>query len=146
MIVRPIHQADVPAWVALRLRLWPEETREFLDRQGREALEADTPWTVFVAEGDAGLVGFLELNLRTYAEGCEGSPVPYVEGWYVVPEERGRGVGKALMRKAEIWARDAGFREMGSDALADNLAGRQAHKALGFSEVETLVVFRKRVS
>jgi hypothetical protein len=34
---------------------------------------------------------------------------------------------------------------MGSDALADNSASRKAHRALGFAEVETLVVFRKPI-
>ena len=37
---------------------------------------------VFVAE-DRVPVGFIELGLRDYAEGCRTSPVAYVEGLYV---------------------------------------------------------------
>jgi aminoglycoside 6'-N-acetyltransferase I len=161
--VRPMAQGDIPAWVDLRLQLWPDETRQFLERQGREALAADPPWVVFVAEGaedpalspeamDSGekarageLAGFLDLNLRPYADGCQGSPVPYVEGWYLRPEARGVGLGARLMAAAEAWAREKGFREMGSDASAGNLVSRLAHRALGFAEVETLVVFRKPI-
>jgi aminoglycoside 6'-N-acetyltransferase I len=146
MTVRPITPSDIPAWVDLRLKLWPEETREYLDRQGREVLagSAGSPaWIVFVAEADSSLVGFLELSLRTYAEGCDSSPVPYVEGWYVGETLRGQGFGKALMDAAEAWSRSRGYTEMGSDALADNRLSRDAHAALGFKEVETLVVFRK---
>ena len=40
----------------------------------------------FVAEVDGRFVGFLELDHRKYAEGCESSPVPFIEGWYVDPD------------------------------------------------------------
>jgi len=36
-----------------------------------------------------------------------------------------------------------GYAELGSDARADNRLSHLAHAALGFDEVETLVVFRK---
>src|SRR5688572_31355457 len=45
--------------------------------------------------------GFIELGLRTYAEGCESSPVPFIEGWYVDADARGTGLGAALVRSAE---------------------------------------------
>jgi aminoglycoside 6'-N-acetyltransferase I len=45
---------------------------------------------VFVAEKNSTLVGFLELGLRSVAEGCSSSPVPYVEGRYMSPPWRRR--------------------------------------------------------
>jgi aminoglycoside 6'-N-acetyltransferase I len=69
--------------------------------------------------------------------------VPYVEGWYVRDGYRRRGIGRALMRAVEDWCRVRGFVEFGSDANADNRLSRDAHAALGFEEVETLVVFRR---
>jgi aminoglycoside 6'-N-acetyltransferase I len=98
---------------------------------------------VFVAVEDERLVAFLELDLRSYAEGCASSPVPYVEGWYVIPEWRRRGVGGALMQAAEEWSRARGYAELGSDTEEPNRLSRDAHAALGFEEVETVVVFRK---
>src|SRR5438093_892257 len=83
----------------------------------RAALGADPPLIVFVADGDSALAGFIELGLRSVAEGCSSSPVPYVEGWYVEAAARRRGIGGALMHAAESWCREQGYREFGSDAL-----------------------------
>ena len=143
MRVRRLDSADVPRWIELRAELWPDQSRDELDAEGRVALAADPPLIVFVAEVDDALAGFIELSLRSVAEGCASSPVPYVEGWYVEAASRRRGIGGALMHAAESWCRELGYREFGSDALADNHLSRAAHAALGFEEVETLVVFRK---
>lgn len=85
----------------------------------------------------------LELSLRPYADGCDSSPVPFVEGWYVAPEARRMGVGAALVRATERWALDNGYSEMASDALLENTGSERAHKAVGFEEVERAIRFRK---
>ena len=60
---------------------------------------------VFVLERSNGVLGgFIELNVRNYAEGSQSSQVPYVEGWYVDSDLRGRGYGRQLIRAAEMWA------------------------------------------
>jgi aminoglycoside 6'-N-acetyltransferase I len=143
MNIRPLEPADIPQWIQLRSELWPEQSRAELDTEGRAALAAESPLVVFVAAEAEGLAGFLELDLRSYGEGCSSSPVPYVEGWYVAPDWRRRGVGGALMSAAEQWSRERGYSELGSDTEEINRLSRDAHAALGFEEVETLVVFRK---
>jgi aminoglycoside 6'-N-acetyltransferase I len=101
------------------------------------------PSAVFVAEREGGgLSGFLELSVRDYAEGCTGR-VPYIESWYVDEDLRGRDVGRALMQAAESWSRARGYVELASDAELDNVASHDAHRALGFDEVERTVHFRK---
>jgi len=145
MQVRPLDRGEIASWVDLRAALWPDQPRDELESEGRAAIDAESPLVVFVADDGARLVGFIEISLRTYAEGCDGSPVPYVEGWYVRDDARRHGVGGALMRAVEAWCRERGYVELGSDALADNRLSRVAHAALGFGEVETLVVFRKRL-
>ncbi|HEU4888168.1 MAG TPA: GNAT family N-acetyltransferase [Thermoanaerobaculia bacterium] len=139
--IRLLQPSDIPSWIDLRRQLWPDQTD--LDEQGRTAIAADPPLIVFIAEEDESLIGFLELWLRSYAEGCDSSPVPYVEGWYVAPGSRRQGVGGALMQAAENWSRERGFTELGSDTEETNRLSRDAHAALGFAEVETLTVFRK---
>lgn len=100
--------------------------------------------TTFLATRDDGsLCGFVEVGSRPYAEGCESSPVGYVEGWWVDPDMRSRGVGRALLDAAEHWAREQGYAEMGSDALLDNHISHAAHRRCGYEEVERLVMFRK---
>jgi aminoglycoside 6'-N-acetyltransferase I len=91
------------------------------------------------------VVGFAEVDLRARADGCRTRPVGYMEGWYVVPEERRRGVGRALFRAAEEWARKQGCTEMASDTMVGNELGESAHKALGYEEVDRLILFRKNL-
>lgn len=141
--IRPLETSDIPRWVELRAELWPDQPLDDLETEGRASIAAEPPLVVFVAEAEGGLAGFLELSLRSYAEGCESSPVPYVEGWYVAADRRRQGVGGALMRAAEEWSRQRGYTEMGSDALVTNRLSREAHAGLGFQEVEEIVVFRK---
>jgi tetratricopeptide (TPR) repeat protein len=69
--------------------------------------------------------------------------VAFLEGWFVEEHARRRGVGAALIRAAESWAREQGCTEFASDALVDNDVSSQAHKALGFKEVEVIRCFMK---
>ncbi len=101
------------------------------------------PYCVFVAEEDGKIVGMLELSLRPYADGCDSSPVPFIEGWYVAPEARRAGVGGALVGRRSNGRMEKGYTEMASDALLENTISERAHAALGFEEVERAIRFRK---
>lgn len=143
MRVRPIEPRDRSAWAELRASLWPDADADELAHE-TIAHFAQPKQNIFVAEASDGrLVGFLELSLRAYAEGCVTSPVPFIEGWYVTTQARGAGVGRALVEAAENWARMRGFREIASDTEAHNAASQAAHDALGYAQVETIVCFRK---
>jgi GNAT superfamily N-acetyltransferase len=59
----------------------------------------------------------VEAAARTdHVNGTNTSPVGYLEGIYVVPSARRHGLARQLYQRVEAWARDQGFREMGSDA------------------------------
>ena len=100
---------------------------------------------ILVSEDENGeLIGFLEVGMRSHADGCNPArPVGFVEGWFVQERFRNRGVGGELMRSAEDWARAQGCLEMASDALIDNEGSQRAHEALGFDVVDRCVHFRK---
>ncbi|APD08781.1 MULTISPECIES: aminoglycoside 6'-N-acetyltransferase [Thermus] len=140
MRIRPLRREELADYLALRVQLWPEGGDE---AEEVEALLRDPQAMAFVAEAEGRLVGFVEVSLRPYAEGCETRPVGYLEGWYVLPSWRRRGVGRALVEAAEAWARAKGCREMASDAALANLLGQEAHRHLGYEEVERIVCFRK---
>ena len=101
------------------------------------------PTACLVAETEDGVVGFVELPIRHYAEGCETDRVGYLEGWYVTPAWRRRGVGRTLVAAGEAWARTHGCREFASDTQLDNTASQAAHHALGFTEAERIVCYCK---
>ena len=103
------------------------------------------PGVVLVAiDGDERLAGFIEVGLRSHADGCDvARPVGFVEGWFVCEEMRGQGIGKQLMIAAEGWSRAHDCREIASDALVDNVVSQQVHSALGFEIVDRCVHFRK---
>jgi aminoglycoside 6'-N-acetyltransferase I len=127
----------------MRTALWPGSLADHeVDIQRYFGQPAGRTRT-FVAEGEDRLVGFLELDQRKYAPGCASSPVPFIEGWYVDPDARHRGIGRALVGAAEDWARAAGFTEMGSDAEIENADSLAAHRALGYVEIERIVCFRR---
>lgn len=145
MNVRPLEPRDLSAWTALRIALWPDEDAADL------AIEASSQFSgrpvapiVFVCEETSGrIVGMIEADIRSTAEGCLTSPVPYIEGWYVLPDARTLGVGRALVEAVEEWARERGYMEIASDAQIENDVSRAAHGALGYEETARIVCFRK---
>jgi len=143
MRIRAVESSDAAEWLRMRALLWPAdghagEIEEYFRTNGGP---------VFVAEASPGhLVGFIELGLRAYAEGCDSSPVPFIEGWYVDPEFRRAGVGRDLVRAAEQWARDRGFTEIASDVELENDVSIASHRALGYEETSRLVCFRRTIT
>ena len=103
------------------------------------------PLTILVAEtGDGDLVGFVEVGLRSHADGCDTRvPVGFFEGWFVNELHRRKGVGAKLLAAAEDWARGHGCIEMASDTWLDNDKSQRVHEALGFEVVDRCVHYRK---
>lgn len=113
-----------------------EEMRLWLAR-------ADAAVFVIEREDDTALAGFVEVGARSIADGCSTSPVGYIEAWYVDPDVRRGGNGRALLKAAEEWACEQGYQEMASDALIDNHVSHAAHEHSGYREVDRVVTYRK---
>ncbi|MGE0238147.1 MAG: N-acetyltransferase family protein [Parvibaculaceae bacterium] len=141
VVVRPARLDDRAAWRDMRAALYGEDPSHLPEIEdffaGRSAIAA-----VFIATAGEP-VGFIELSLRNYAEGCGTSPVAYVEGLHVEADHRRRKIGRALMRAAEAWAKARGHSELASDTQLGNDTSLAAHKAYGFTEVERIICFRK---
>jgi len=129
--------------------LWPETPSEEhvveIDTALHTGLTGTLPIAIFVSVNDEGtLTGFLQVGLRSHADGCDPAhPVGFIEGWFVQEDFRQRGIGAALMDASEDWARERGCREMASDAWITNELSQQAHQALGYEVVDRCVHFRK---
>ena len=133
-------------WVALRLALWRDGSAEAHRGDAAEILESADD-TAFIARDEDGVaIGLAEAALRhDYVNGCETSPVGFLEGIYVRPEVRQRGVARALCQAVEAWAAGHGCTEFASDADLLNTGSQQMHEALGFEETERVVYYRKRL-
>jgi aminoglycoside 6'-N-acetyltransferase I len=131
-------------WLALRLALWPEENEEGHRRGMADARRRGH--LVLLARDLEGTLGFIEASVRKdYVNGTSGSPVGFLEGLYVVPQSRRRGVARALVERAIAWAREHGCTELASDSLLDNLEAQAVHRAIGFEESERVVYFRRDI-
>ena len=136
---------DKPEWLRMRQGLWPEAPTEYLDFDMDELL-AESDYAVYVASSaDGNLVAFIEAGLRNHVEGCETSPVGYIEAWYVDEHMRGQKLGREMVRVAEDWAREKGCTEMASDTWLENEASIAAHLKMGYDEAERLVHFVKKL-
>jgi aminoglycoside 6'-N-acetyltransferase I len=143
--IRKLGNDERGEWLHLRESLWPDFSREELSREQEDILADSGKNCVFVAAIPGGLVGFVEVSIREWAEGCGTRPVGYIEAWYVKPEHRRSGIGRELIDAAERWALARGCTEMGSDAELQNVVSRDAHRELGYSEVIRVVLFSKKL-
>ncbi len=147
MRIRPVTPADADPWSRMRHDLWPGDSAASHAVEVRAFLQGDRRIAghVLVAEDpDTGrLCGFAELSERSHASECVSSPVAFVEGLYVVPDARRRGVARALLHEAEAWARARRLTEIASDCLSHNEASIACHRAAGFEVTEHAINFRK---
>ena len=147
--IRVAQPSDKDQLARLCEALWPESKADehlahvspILDRPSLLKM----PAMFLVAEAAGGkLIGFLEVGLRSHADGCDDAQaVGYIEGWYVVEAHRRQCVGARLLAAVEDWARGKGCMEMASDALIENQVSQRAHEALGYSVVDRCVHYRK---
>jgi len=141
--------SDHDQLVRLCEALWPKTPAEEHAQELRQILEGKPvttlPLIILVAEAsDQSLAGFLEIDLRSHADGCNPSrPVGYIEGWCVAENHRHRGIGRKLLAAGEDWARRQGCVEMASDTWVDNEVSQRVHEALGYEVVDRCVHYRK---
>jgi aminoglycoside 6'-N-acetyltransferase I len=148
--IRPAQPSDRDQLVRMRVALWPKTSAEEHARELELILEGNAPVTlpliILVAQAGDRILGFLEVDLRSHADGCNPiRPVGYVEGWYVAEDHRHRGIGRKLLAVAEDWARSQGCAEMASDTWIDNEVSQHVHEVLGYEVVDRCVHYRKRL-
>ena len=138
---------DQPGWLEFRLALWTDASAE--DHRGYMAISLAQPerfLQLMMYDETRAPVGFIEGSIRSdYVNGTETSPVGFVEGVYVTPAWRRKGVARALYAAIGDWARARGCHELASDALIENEGSQRAHLALGFKETERVVYFVRKL-
>lgn len=143
ILIRKMQRTDSDLWAAMRSRLW--------DRLSVEEHSADIErlWNGEKGNGyiaqtlDRTAVGFAEISIRDYANGCTAQPVPFLEGIWIDPGHRRTGIGRLLITNITDDLIVQGFHELCSDADIGNQRSHQAHNNWGFSETTRVVCFRK---
>jgi aminoglycoside 6'-N-acetyltransferase I len=146
-VIERCNSLDQPGWLEFRMALWPDADAD--DHRGYMAISLAQPerfLQLMMYDENRLAVGFIEGSIRgDYVNGTETSPVGFVEGVYVAPAWRRKGVARRLYEAIGDWAQARGCRELASDALLDNEASQRAHRALGFEETERVVYFSKKL-
>jgi GNAT superfamily N-acetyltransferase len=137
--VRPFATEDLPLLARIARRLEPGETasprdpelvRRYFDRLAQGELLRDPSMEAFTADLDGQGAGVIAV--RPDVDHFTGHARAYVEILVVAPEAEGRGVGRALLRHIEGWARAHRCREVVLDVFAGNTDAHAFYERCGY--------------
>jgi GNAT superfamily N-acetyltransferase len=144
--IRPAREGDLPALSDLLDELFAIETDFAPDRarqrRGLSALlNAGERACVLVAEERGKAIGM--ATCQVLISTAEGGEVGLVEDVVVGAARRGQGVGQALVRELELWAK--GRRLLRLQLLADggNTAALRFYRRLGWCPTQLVALRRK---
>jgi GNAT superfamily N-acetyltransferase len=149
--IRPGRREDAPEAARLWMRSAEEHTthdRVYTTAPGAEKtmrcfladLASSGHSFLFVAVVRDRTVGFISGELR------EGSPTFLPKTWasvddvFVEPDHRNLGVGRALLKSVEAWAKERGANGVSLQVAAANARGRKFYTDLGFREISVYEV------
>ena len=135
---------DIPGWLQLRVKLWPPTADDDFPKEIMRILQADDHHAFLFLDGST-CVGFIEMSIRKFADGCVTDNVAYVEGIYVEPQYRQQQIASQLLKAGEQWAKEKGCTEMASDAEIENNPCIAFHLKAGFNEVVRPVLFARKL-
>ena len=133
----------MPAWAAMRARLWPDADPVEMADELPAMLEDGALWNFILFDTNERAIGMAEVRLRDMFDGCDVAPYPHVEGLWVAPDHRRIGGARALLDAIEARARHEGHDWIGSDVEFTNDISQQWHRANGFSEAARIILYSK---
>jgi RimJ/RimL family protein N-acetyltransferase len=139
-VIRPAHPRDAAALVALAEEVAAEPEGWLIsdggwrtaadERRYLRALRRYRDAAVFVAETDEGIVGRLSLGRDPHPASRHVADL----GLMVAGTHRRRGIGRALLSQAVIWARGAGVRKLELHVFPHNEAAIALYEVFGFRQ------------
>ena len=93
---------------------------------------------------DQSPVGFAEISIRDYANGCRAQPVPFLDGIWVMKPYRRQGVVFALLKTIKRDCQAKGLTELYLSAYIKNTVSHSAHQTWGLDETDRVVFFEHR--
>ena len=155
MEIREARHSDLESWVKLRRDLWPHHSLASLRGEAEAVLESPDQTCFLVHDGTGRPCGFAEVAVYRGASGpytreinshggVDGS-YAHLEGWYVAPEQRGRGCGQRLIRSVEQWCCQRGITLLTSDTTPSYPLSPDAHERSGFKKIHEFTIFMKEL-
>lgn len=144
-MIRKAERKDGKTVLSLFKELWQDADERELKDCFLRGLTGENLIT-YLASVQGQIAGVVQCSLRRdYVEGTYTTPVGYLEGIFVLPEYRNRGLAKELVKACERWAKEKGCEEFASDCELTNEESRKFHRAAGFDEVGAIVCFAKKI-
>ena len=144
MTIRKAVPEDSVILGELAARMWEHDPAELAAEFA--TLTASEEAACFLAFDGNNAIGFAQCQLRhDYVEGCETSPVGFLEGIFVAEGYRLTGTGRALLAACEAWAKSVGCSEFASDCELDNTVSLAWHMKNGFTEMGRTIWFAKKL-
>ena len=139
LTIRVADVSDAPAIAHLTTQLGYDLTeRDAADRLSRILIRDDQRF--FVADIDSRVVGWVHVLFGEYVD-AEAFVV--VGGLVVDRNHRRLGIGRALMDRAETWARERGCAVVRLSSSATRDAAHRFYEDLGYTNIKTQYSFIK---
>ena len=144
MEIKKATKSEIEQVAKLAVKMWDSSTVEELSTDFEDYV--NNGGIVFLAYRDNKAIAFAQCGLRRdYVEGTESSPVGYLEGIFVVEEERLQGVAKQLLNACQNYAKEQGCTEFASDCELENEESLRFHLKMGFAEANRIICFTKKL-
>jgi GNAT superfamily N-acetyltransferase len=119
----------------LRLQALADAPEAFAATLAESAARTDDEWRQRYAQ-DAGQATFVEMDdagrFTGMASGFRDGPIVLLAGMFVVPECRGRGLGRRLVEAVEAWAIETGAARVELDVNPAVVAAVRLYDSCGY--------------
>ncbi|MDW8704906.1 GNAT family N-acetyltransferase [Streptococcus suis] len=143
MTIRAVNEQTLSIWASFASQVWQTNEQVLIEKFSNNEFPFEFLYYSQSEESKA----WISLSLRhDYVEGCQASPVAYLEGIFISSNYRSQGIAEELLHFAEGWAKSRGIGQLGSDAELDNLLSQKFHIKHGFREVSRTVHYVRNLN
>ncbi len=143
---RAAEEVDFPALLKMGEQLWTKIKKDELATHLHNACNAENKKVILAFTPEEEAAGFSVFSIRTdYVEGATTSPTGYLEGIFIEADFRKMGIAKNFIQQGEVWCKEKGCTQLGSDTWLTATESRKFHKRMGFREEDELVHFLKDI-